>query len=102
LAYKKNIDDIREAPSLSIIDILMKKGAHVQYSDPYLPIVPKTRKYNFDMESINLTVENIYSFDVIILSTDHDNFDYNLLKERSKLIVDTRGVFEPANNIFRA
>tara|TARA_B110000438_G_scaffold234431_1_gene230835 strand:- start:5953 stop:7284 length:1332 start_codon:yes stop_codon:yes gene_type:complete len=102
LAYKKNVDDTREAPSLTIIDILMKKGAHVQYSDPYLPIVPKTRKYNFDMESINLTVENIHSFDVVILSTDHDSFDYNLLKERSKLIVDTRGVFEPADNIFSA
>jgi len=93
LAYKKNVDDTRESPSLTIIDILMKSGANVQYSDPNLPVTPKMRKYNFDLNSVELTKENIKFFDIILLATDHDDFDYDLIEKEARLIVDTRGRF---------
>jgi len=105
-AYKKNIDDMRESPTLKLIDILETKGAEVKYSDPYVPKLPPTRKYQYEMESVELTVETIQSFDVVLLSTDHDNFDYKLIAENAKLIVDTRNAFEKhgikKENIFKA
>jgi UDP-N-acetyl-D-glucosamine dehydrogenase len=91
LAYKKNVDDSRESPSYTIIDILMKKGADVQYSDPFLPKAPKTRKFNFDLKSIELTSDNIKSFNAVLLITEHDSFNYELIIREAKLIVDTRG-----------
>lgn len=93
-AYKKNIDDMRESPTLKLIEVLENKGADVKYSDPYVPKLPPTRKYNYEMESMELTEENIKSFDVVLLSTDHDNFDYKLIAGSAKLIVDTRNAFE--------
>ena len=102
LAYKKNVDDLRESPSLKIIDILMKKGADVQYSDPYLPTVPKIRQYNFNLKSVEITAQNIKSFNAIVLSTDHDAFDYELIFKESKLLVDTRGMFKPSEKVFTA
>lgn len=102
LSYKKNVDDTRESPSLAIIDILMKKKADVHYSDPYFPDCPKTRKYNFDLSSIELTANNIKSFDLVLISTDHDLFDYDLIESESKLIVDTRGLIKSSNKVFVA
>ena len=103
VAYKKNVDDMRESPSLELIDILLSKEAKVQYSDPYVPIFPRLRRYDFDLKSIHLTSEAIASYDCILLATDHDRFDYRLIKENAKLIVDTRGVYrEPADNIIKA
>jgi len=93
LAYKKNVDDTRESPSFIILDLLMQKGADVQYADPYLPVIPKTRKFNFDLTSVELTEKNIKIFDVVLLLTDHDAFDYKILKKAAKLIIDTRGRF---------
>tara|TARA_B100001250_G_scaffold32052_1_gene26218 strand:+ start:10005 stop:11300 length:1296 start_codon:yes stop_codon:yes gene_type:complete len=100
LSYKKNVDDTRESPSFVIIDLLIKLGAKVEYSDPYLPVALKTRKYNFKLESIPLDKKSINSFDLIILSTDHDLFDYKLIKRHAKLIVDTRGKFEKSDKVF--
>jgi len=102
LAYKKNVDDTRESPSLTIIDLLIKKGADVQYSDPYLPEAPKTRKYNFELKSIKISKETIKGFDLILLSTDHDDVDYKLIENESKLIVDTRGKLRHSDNVFSA
>jgi len=102
LAYKKNVDDTRESPSLMIMDILMKKRANVSYSDPYLPKTPEIRKYNFDLTSIELTTENIQQFDLVLLVTDHDNFDYGLIEKEAKLIVDSRGKMKPDKNVFNA
>ncbi|MFA4923830.1 MAG: nucleotide sugar dehydrogenase, partial [Ignavibacteriaceae bacterium] len=70
-AYKKDIDDMRESPSLKLIEILRERGCIVDYNDPYVPKLPKTRKYEYDMESIQLTKENIQKYDVLLLSTDH-------------------------------
>jgi len=99
LAYKKNIDDIRESPSLSIIDLLLKKDVNVQYSDPHINTIPKTRKYNLDLKSIDITTEKIQFFDAIILATDHDEFDYNKILNYSKLIIDTKGYFGRSEKI---
>lgn len=105
-AYKKNIDDMRESPSLKLIEIYREKGAKVDYYDPHVPKLPKTRKYKFDLESIELTKENISKYDLIILSTDHDAFDYKMIAKNSKLIIDTRNAFEKKNlagkNIYKA
>ena len=76
---------------VAIINMLMKQKADVQYSDPYLSEVPKTRKFNFDLKSVELTAQNIISFDICVLSTDHDEFDYDLINSEAKLIIDTSG-----------
>jgi UDP-N-acetyl-D-glucosamine dehydrogenase len=89
-SYKKNIDDMRESPSLKLIEILREKGAEVDYNDPYVPKLPPTRKYNYDMSSVELTEENLQRYDLVLLSTDHDDYDKELIKSNSKLIVDTR------------
>ena len=102
LAYKKNIDDSRESPSLTIIDMLIKMSADVQYSDPYLSKAPKTRKFNFDLKNVKLTTENIKLFDVVVLVTDHDDFDYNFIEKHAQLIIDTRGVFKKSKKIVNA
>jgi UDP-N-acetyl-D-glucosamine dehydrogenase len=93
-AYKKNIDDMRESPSLRLIELLIEKGAEVSYSDPYIPRLPKTRKYNYDMISVELTKENLEGFDLVILSTDHDDYDYVFIEQHSRVILDTRNAFE--------
>ena len=101
ISYKKNIDDIRESPSLVIIDLLNNKGAKVDYCDPYFEDLPKTRKFQFNLKRIDLSEENLKQADAVIVSTDHDLFDYALIKRCSKLIIDTRGRFKPENNIIR-
>ena len=88
--------------SLTIIDLLIKMGADVQYSDPYLPEAPKTRKYNFELKSIKISKETIKEFDLTLLSTDHDDVDYKLIENESKLIVDTRGKLRHSDNVFTA
>lgn len=93
-AYKKNIDDLRESPTLKLIEILQTKKAQVDYSDPYIAKLPHTRNYKFDMNSVELTNENIAGYDILLVSTDHDSFDYKLIFENAQLIVDTRNVFK--------
>ena len=83
--------------------ILQEKGALIDYSDPHIPTFPKMRKYFFDLESTNLNEKVIQGYDCIVLATDHDEFDYNLIQKNSDLIVDTRGVYkETDSNILRA
>jgi UDP-N-acetyl-D-glucosamine dehydrogenase len=105
-AYKKDIDDMRESPSLKLIEIYREKGASVEYSDPLISILPKTRKYNYHMKSVKLTKDKLKSYDLVVLSTDHSKFDYKFIAENSKLVVDSRNAFEmrgiKAKNIFKA
>ncbi len=98
-SYKKNIDDMRESPSLKLIEIFSKKGALVNYNDPYVPKLPATRKYQFDMESVELNEENLKNYDLIVLSTDHDFYKENLklIIDNSQLIIDTRNTFKNNN-----
>ncbi|SHE13531.1 UDP-glucose 6-dehydrogenase tuaD [Chlamydia abortus] len=93
LAYKKNIDDVRESPSVELMEQLRKKGANIFYSDPYVPHFPKMRDYKFDLSSLDITKENLTLMDCVIISTNHDDVDYDLILKHSKLIVDTRGVY---------
>lgn len=95
-SYKKDIDDMRESPSLKLIEILRDKGAKVDYNDPYVPKLPKTRKYNFDMKSVTIDKKTLSKYDLILLSTDHSDYDYKFIAENSKLILDTRNAFEKA------
>lgn len=102
ISYKKNIDDLRESPSLEVIKILRNKGGIVDYSDPFFKELPNTRKYNFKQKSIPINKKNLCFYDLVLLATDHDDFDYDLIKKYSKLIIDTRGRFEPCDFIIRA
>jgi UDP-N-acetyl-D-glucosamine dehydrogenase len=105
-AYKKDIDDMRESPTLKLIEIYHEKGATVDYHDPLVPKLPKTRKYNYDMRSIKLTKEKLKSYDLVVLSTDHSIFDYKFIAQNSKIIVDSRNAFArkgiKSKNIFKA
>jgi UDP-N-acetyl-D-glucosamine dehydrogenase len=105
-SYKKDIDDMRESPSLKLIEIFLGKGASVDYYDPFVPILPKTRKYQFDMKSITVTKEKLKSYDLVVLSTDHSNFDYKFIGFNAKIIIDSRNAFESrgmkGKNIFKA
>ncbi len=93
VAYKKNVDDTRESPAVAIMDKLVSLGADVNYSDPHIPVFPQIRNYYFDLQSIELTAESIATYDCVVIATDHDEFDYDLLFKHSKLIVDSRGRF---------
>ncbi|MBN2356723.1 nucleotide sugar dehydrogenase [candidate division KSB1 bacterium] len=94
IAYKKDIDDMRETPAFKIIEILHEKGATLDYYDPYIPKLPPTRKYQYDMSSITLTEAKIQSYDAVIVVTDHSDVDYQLVRDRARLIIDTRNVFK--------
>lgn len=96
LAYKRNVDDMRESPSLKILENLESRGAQVDYLDPYLPEIPATREHAplAGRKSIDPTPERLRSYDAAFLATDHDNFDYAALAEHCKLIVDSRNGFE--------
>ena len=103
IAYKKNVDDMRESPSVELMEMLAHKGAHVEYADPHVPHFPKMRKHHFDLESLAITPETLRGFDCVLLATDHDDFDYELIRKHSTLIVDTRGRYrERGPNIVSA
>ena len=102
VAYKKNIDDIRETPAFRIIELLQEKKAKVDYHDPYVQNLHRTREYDFQMSSVNLSEETLAEYDLVIIVTDHDAFDYELIEKEAKLIVDTRGRLNISNNVFKA
>ncbi len=90
ISYKKDIDDLRESPSLRIIELLKDKGAHVDYHDPYFPRLPKTRKYDFGMAAVEPTPEALASYDAVVIVTDHSSYDYAAIVRHARLVVDTR------------
>ena len=102
ISYKKNIDDARESPSLEIIKLLLEMEAKIEFNDPYFSKIPKSRNYDLLIKKTNLNKKNLIKFDCVVLLTDHDLFDYDLIKQNSKLIIDTRGKFTPSSNIIRA
>ena len=93
IAYKKNIDDMRESPSVEIMQLIQDCGAEINYSDPYVPVFPQMRRYSFDLKSVEATAENIKEYDCIVVGTDHVDFDYKMIQENARLIVDTRGMY---------
>jgi len=103
ISYKRDVDDMRESPSVLVMEILKKWGADVQYSDPNVPVFPKMREHSFELSSVELTPETLACFDAVILLTDHTAFDYAAIELHSKIIIDTRGKFDPNNTkIWRA
>ncbi|WP_295544334.1 nucleotide sugar dehydrogenase [uncultured Thiohalocapsa sp.] len=103
LAYKKNVDDRRESPSMVLMELLQAKGADISYSDPHVPRFLPMRKHDFDLESVPLTPATLAATDCVLLATDHDRFDYDLIKAHAPLIVDTRGRYrDTAAHIVRA
>ena len=88
VAYKKDIDDLRESPALTIIELLQKTGAEVRYNDPYFKFVGKGRKY--DLQMTNTPLDNLGDYDCVLIVTDHSDYDYQRIVRESKLVVDTR------------
>ncbi len=88
VAYKRDIDDLRESPSLTIIELLREKGAVVAYNDPYFPKVGRGRHYDLNMT--NTPLDNLGQYDAVVIVTDHSNYDYRAIVEQSQLVVDTR------------
>ena len=101
LAYKKNIDDYRESPSLYILNKLLKKKIKVKYHDNYVNIITKNRHYPklANIKSVNLNYNNIEKYDLVVILTDHDYINYNLIKKNSRLVIDSRGRLNGKNII---
>lgn len=103
ISYKKNVDDMRESPAVEIMQLIRDKGGKLAYSDPHVPHFPHIRKGHFTLESITLSPKTISSFDAVVLTTQHDSFDYSLIYDHSQLIIDTRGVYrQPSNHVIQA
>ena len=103
IAYKKNIDDMRESPAVKLMELLREGGATVEYSDPHVPVFPRMREHHFELKSTALTPESVASYDMVLLATNHDAFDYDMIGRHARLIVDTRGVYlTPAANVVKA
>ena len=101
MAYKKDIDDVRESPSLDIMALLEEQGAHVSYYDPYISEI----KWNSEIKKgyLNLSEINLIKYSAIVILTDHTNIDYEKIKNSDSLIIDTRNVYKNYNseNIIR-
>ena len=95
VAYKRNVEDIRESPSLRLIELLEERGATVEFHDPHIAMIPRTREHARleGRRSAELTAETVEAADAILVATDHDAVDYNLVFRQAGLIVDTRNVF---------
>src|SRR6516164_9344017 len=92
LAYKRNVDDMRESPSLKLIELIEDRGASVDYHDPFVPMIPPTRDHAAlaGRLSVPLTSDAMRSYDAVVIATDHDDIDYDAVVTHSKLVVDTR------------
>jgi UDP-N-acetyl-D-glucosamine dehydrogenase len=103
IAYKKNVDDMRESPAVELMELLRDKGALISYSDPWVPVFPRMREHHFDLRSTGLTADVLQQQDLVLLATDHELFDYDFIRRNARLIVDTRGVYlDPAANVVKA
>jgi UDP-N-acetyl-D-glucosamine dehydrogenase len=108
IAYKKNIDDMRESPSLKLIELIEKRGAHVEFHDPFIPVIPPTREHAelTGRKSVPVDKATLAGFDAVLIATDHDDVDYKSLVAESKLVVDTRNACAragiTADNVFKA
>jgi len=103
VSYKCNVEDMRESPSIFVMEHLMAKGANVVYSDPHVPSIPPMRGHDIHQNSVELTPENIASFDCVIICTAHKAFDFDLIQQHAKCVIDTRGVYRQSlDNVVRA
>ncbi|MDF7775442.1 nucleotide sugar dehydrogenase [Sphingomonas sp. AOB5] len=104
MAYKKNVDDMRESPALKLTELLEHRGATVDYHDPHIPEVPMTRDHPefAGRKSVDITAANVAAYDVVLVATDHADVDWDLIVDSAKLVVDTRNVCRAADNVARA
>ncbi len=103
IAYKKNVDDMRESPAVELMELLRNKGADLCYSDPFFPVFPEMREYEFKLNSVEITPELLSKMDCVIIASDHDQFDYESIQKNSNLIIDTRCRYRKAYpNVVRA
>jgi UDP-N-acetyl-D-glucosamine dehydrogenase len=103
IAYKKNVDDLRESPALELVERLQQLGAEVEYSDPHIPAIPPLRRGHIPLSSVAVTPERLATYAAVIVAADHDAFDYPAIARYARLVIDTRGVYrEPAANVVRA
>src|SRR5205807_1616551 len=91
LAYKPDVDDVRESPSFELIEELEHLGAHVDYNDPHVPATHRMRRHDLGMHSVPLTPQSLASYDCVLISTNHAAYDWQLIADHAKLVVDTRG-----------
>ena len=103
IAYKKNVDDMRESPSVEIMELIRAAGADLAYSDPHVPVFPRMREHSFELSSVELTANTLSEYDAVVLATDHAKFDYNLIRDHAPLIIDSRGIYrDAADHIIKA
>jgi len=108
IAYKKNVDDTRESPSLVLIELIESRGAKVDYHDPFIPIIPVTREHAVlsGRRSVPLTADELARYDAVVIVTDHDDVDYSLIAKHARLVLDTRNACRRAglftSNIVKA
>lgn len=103
ISYKRDVDDMRESPSVMVMELLREKGAALDYSDPHVPVFPKMREHRFDLKSVKLTAESVASYDCVVLLTDHTAFPYEMIRDNARLIIDTRGKYrEPDEKVVKA
>jgi UDP-N-acetyl-D-glucosamine dehydrogenase len=102
LAYKKNVDDVRESPAFKLWRLLEQKGAHVGYCDPHCPKVQKTREYPEYYGRESVSAEHVAEYDAVIIATAHDCLDYLQIKRDARLVIDTRHVVPSGENVVRA
>ncbi|MFG0249662.1 MAG: nucleotide sugar dehydrogenase [Phycisphaeraceae bacterium JB051] len=91
LAYKPNVDDIRESPSFEIIEKLQELGGDVYYNDPHVPATHKMREYDLQMESVELTTDTLKQYDCVVIATNHEAYDWQMIADNAKLVIDSRG-----------
>ncbi|WIW95929.1 nucleotide sugar dehydrogenase [Altererythrobacter rubellus] len=103
IAYKPNVDDVRESPSVFIMERLRDLGAVIDYHDPHVARFPKMREHFFDLDSVALSAEALASYDCVLVATNHQRINFETVRQHAKLIVDTRGVFrDKADHIVNA
>ena len=98
MAYKKDVDDLRESPTLKLMEILGKKGAIVEYNDPHIPHLYPMRHYQYEHESVDLTVDTLRSFDAVLISTAHSKYDWDFIVEHANVVIDTRNATKNVKN----
>jgi UDP-N-acetyl-D-glucosamine dehydrogenase len=99
IAYKPNVDDIREAPAATIIEDLIDRGAKVQYHDPHIPDFPSMRKHDISLSSVELSPDSLSGFDAVLIVTDHDVIDWNVIAMHASLVIDTRNALAKCDDI---
>jgi len=93
VAYKRDVDDLRESPALEILELLLTRGAEVDYSDPFFPVLPTVRRHKLHLRSVPLNPDSVAGYDAVVLVTDHSAFPYEMIHSAARLIVDCRNAF---------